>query len=117
MKRALAGLIRESAAPQRQARALGLAELAAIKATARPAQTALDGLYVIRTSQGDLSAEDVVRSYKQLTRVESTFRYLTTVDLQVRPIHPGIRSGFSSFQTVLVARGQRLEPVASVGWL
>ncbi len=105
MKRALAGLIRESAAPQRKARALGLAELAAIKATAHPAQTALDGLYVIRTRQGDLSAEDVVRSYKQLTRVESTFRYLKTVDLQVRPIHPGIRSGFSSFQTVLVARG------------
>ena len=34
MKRALAGLVRENAAPQRQARALGLAELAAIKATA-----------------------------------------------------------------------------------
>lgn len=34
VKRALAGLVRERAAPQRQARALGLAELAAIKATA-----------------------------------------------------------------------------------
>ncbi len=34
VKRALAGLVRENAAPQRQARALGLAELAAIKATA-----------------------------------------------------------------------------------
>ncbi len=52
----------------------------------RPPQAALDGLSVIRTSQGDLSAEDVVRSYKQLTRVESTFRHLKTVDLQVRPI-------------------------------
>ena len=34
VKRALAGLVRENAAPQRQARALGLAELAAIRATA-----------------------------------------------------------------------------------
>ena len=32
MKRALAGLVRENAAPQRQARALGLAELAAVRA-------------------------------------------------------------------------------------
>ena len=39
VKRALAGLVRESAAPQRQARALGLAELAAIKATARNPRT------------------------------------------------------------------------------
>ena len=49
-------------------------------------EAALDGLYVIRTSQSDLAAEDVVRSYKQLTRVESAFRCLKTVDLQVRPI-------------------------------
>ncbi len=34
VKRALAGLVRENAAPQRQARSLGLAELAAIRATA-----------------------------------------------------------------------------------
>ncbi len=57
-----------------------------LRNSVRPAQAALDGLYVIRTSQGDLSAEDVVRSYKQLTRAESTFLYLKTVDLQVRPI-------------------------------
>jgi transposase len=49
-------------------------------------EAALDGLYVIRASQSDLSAADVVRSYKQLTRVESAFRCLKTVDLQVRPI-------------------------------
>ena len=49
-------------------------------------EAALDGLYVIRASQSDLAAEDVVRSYKQLTRVESAFRCLKTVDLQVRPI-------------------------------
>ena len=35
VKRALAGLLRQKAVPQRQARALGLAELAAIRATAR----------------------------------------------------------------------------------
>ncbi len=34
VKRALAGLVRENAAPQRQSRALGIAELAAIRATA-----------------------------------------------------------------------------------
>ena len=39
-------------------------------------EAALDGLYVIRTSQADLTAEDVVRSYKQLTRVERAFRCL-----------------------------------------
>ena len=49
-------------------------------------EAALDGLYVIRTSQTDLTADDIVRSYKQLTRVERAFRCLKTVDLQVRPI-------------------------------
>ena len=39
VKRTLAGLARETASPQRQARALGLAELAAIKATARSPRT------------------------------------------------------------------------------
>lgn len=62
-----------------------------LRNSVRPAQAALDGLYVIRTSQG-VSAEEVVRSYKQLTRVESTFRYRKTVDLQVRSIrHHGER--------------------------
>ena len=39
VRRALAGLVRERAAPQRQARALGLAELAAIKATSTRPRT------------------------------------------------------------------------------
>ena len=39
VKRALAGLVRENAAPQRQARSLGLAELAAIRATALARRT------------------------------------------------------------------------------
>ena len=49
-------------------------------------EASLDGLYVIRTSESDLQAADVVRSYKQLTRVERAFRCLKTVDLLVRPI-------------------------------
>ncbi len=49
-------------------------------------EAALDGLYVIRTSQAELTAADVVRSYKNLTRLERAFRCLKTVDLMVRPI-------------------------------
>ena len=49
-------------------------------------EAALDGLYIIRTSQADLTAEEVVRSYKNLTCVERAFRCLKTVDLMVRPI-------------------------------
>ena len=39
VKRALSGLVRERAAPQRQARSLGLAELAAVRATATRPRT------------------------------------------------------------------------------
>lgn len=48
----------------------------------------LDGIYVIRTSEPAqrLSAEDTVRSYKNLAQVEQAFRCLKTVDLLVRPI-------------------------------
>ena len=49
-------------------------------------EAALDGLYAIRTSQAELTAADVVRSYKNLTRVERAFRCFKTVDLMVRPI-------------------------------
>ena len=49
-------------------------------------EASLDGLYVIRTSESNLQAADVVRSYKQLTRVERAFRCLKTVGLLVRPI-------------------------------
>jgi transposase len=49
----------------------------------------LDGLYVIRTSepQQALSAEDTVRSYKNLAQVERAFRTLKGMDLRIRPIH------------------------------
>lgn len=53
------------------------------------AEALLDGLYVIRTSLDAqrITAEDAVRSYKQLSRVERAFRSMKTVDLLVRPIH------------------------------
>jgi transposase len=51
-------------------------------------EEALDGIYVIRTSEPTerLSAEDAVRSYKNLTQVERAFRSLKGIDLLVRPI-------------------------------
>jgi transposase len=51
-------------------------------------EEALDGIYVIRTSEPtqSLSAEDTVRSYKNLTHVERAFRSLKGIDLLVRPI-------------------------------
>ncbi|MGH9339926.1 MAG: IS1634 family transposase [Acidobacteriota bacterium] len=53
------------------------------------AEAALDGVYVIRTSleQQVLSAENTVRSYKDLAKVERAFRSMKTVDLKVRPIY------------------------------
>ena len=51
-------------------------------------ESALDGIYVIRTdrSSEELCAEDTVRSYKNLCRVEKAFRCMKTVDLMIRPI-------------------------------
>lgn len=52
------------------------------------AEAALDGIYVLRTSLPEqrMGADDTVRTYKSLTRVERAFRSLKTIDLQVRPI-------------------------------
>ena len=52
------------------------------------AETALDGFYVIRTSldKKQASAEDAVRHYKKLTRIEQAYRSLKTIDLKTRPI-------------------------------
>ena len=49
----------------------------------------LDGLYVIRTSlpAEAMSADDAVRAYKDLARVERAFRSLKSIDLQIRPVH------------------------------
>jgi hypothetical protein len=51
-------------------------------------ETALDGLYVIRTSVSaqQLGAAEAVTAYKSLAQVERAFRSLKTVDLQVRPV-------------------------------
>jgi transposase len=48
----------------------------------------LDGIYVIRTSEAKerLTAEDTVRTYKNLSQVERAFRTLKGIDLLVRPI-------------------------------
>jgi transposase len=52
-------------------------------------EAALDGLYVIRTSEppAQLSPEQAVRSYKGLAQVERAFRTLKGLDLRIRPIH------------------------------
>jgi len=52
-------------------------------------EAGLDGLYVIRTSVSAdaLSAEDTVRAYKDLARVERAFLAMKSVDLQIRPVH------------------------------
>jgi hypothetical protein len=52
------------------------------------AETALDGLYVIRTSLSvaQLDAVATVAAYKSLAHVERAFRSIKTVDLHVRPV-------------------------------
>lgn len=51
-------------------------------------EAALDGLYVIRTcvDAAQLSSEEAVRHYKDLSEVEAAFRSLKSDDLQIRPI-------------------------------
>jgi transposase len=51
-------------------------------------EAALDGIYVIRTSESAaaLPAAAAVRGYKSLAQVEAAFRTLKGVDLRVRPI-------------------------------
>jgi hypothetical protein len=53
------------------------------------AETALDGIYVVRTTVAvdTLPATEVVRSYKRLANVERAFRSLKTGELFIRPIH------------------------------
>jgi len=52
------------------------------------AEAALDGIYVIRTSEpaANLTAADTVRSYKSLAQVEHGFRCLKGLDIRIRPI-------------------------------
>jgi transposase len=53
------------------------------------AETALDGIYIIRTSVSTdrMNSADCVRNYKLLVYVERAFRSLKTIDLKIRPIH------------------------------
>lgn len=53
------------------------------------AESAIDGIYVIRTSvdAAELTPAAVVQSYKDLANIERDFRSIKTDDLQVRPIH------------------------------
>ena len=59
------------------------------KTAAIEREAALDGYYVVRTSEPAtrLDAAAVVRGYKNLARVERAFRSLKTVDLRIRPIY------------------------------
>jgi transposase len=52
-------------------------------------ESALDGIYVIRTSvqKEIMSAAETVSSYKSLSNVERAFRSMKSVDLKVRPIY------------------------------
>jgi hypothetical protein len=53
------------------------------------AETALDGIYVLRTSvdAATLDPAAVVDSYKNLANIERDFRIIKTDDLDLRPIH------------------------------
>jgi hypothetical protein len=52
-------------------------------------EAALDGIYIVRTDvpAEELDAEETVRTYKSLARVERAFRSFKSVDLKVRPIY------------------------------
>ena len=54
-------------------------------ATAMQDERDLQGVYLLRTTDNSMSAEDVWRTYMLLTRVEAAFRNLKT-DLSIRPI-------------------------------
>ena len=53
------------------------------------AEAALDGLYVIRTTVGseEMNPAKVVATYTSLSRVERDFRFIKSIDLDLRPIH------------------------------
>ena len=52
-------------------------------------ETALDGIYIIRTSvpEASMDAATVVGTYKSLANVERDFRSIKSIDLDLRPIH------------------------------
>jgi transposase len=53
-------------------------------------ESLLDGFYVIRSSilnRKIMSAEQLVASYKNLSKMETAFRCLKSIDLDIRPIY------------------------------
>ena len=60
-----------------------------VRAASVAAETALDGLYVIRSAltADAMDSAELVRTYKALTAVERAFRTIKTVNLRIRPIH------------------------------
>jgi len=54
-------------------------------ATALQDECDLQGVYLLRTTDNTMSADDIWRTYMLLTRVEAAFRHLKT-DLNIRPI-------------------------------
>jgi transposase len=53
-------------------------------------ESSLDGFYVIRSSllkKESMSSEQLVESYKNLSKVETAFRCLKSIDLEIRPIY------------------------------
>lgn len=64
------------------------------KAEQITAEAALDGIYILRTSTKPtaFSGAQVVRSYKQLAKVERAFRTLKQQDLEIRPIYHHLES-------------------------
>ena len=57
-------------------------------------EAALDGIYMIRTTVGPeaMTPAKVVATYKSLSRVERDFRFLKSIDLDLRPIHHHIET-------------------------
>ena len=53
------------------------------------AEEALDGIYIVRTNVEPewFSADETVRAYKDLSKVEQAFRCLKSVDLKIRALH------------------------------
>ena len=52
-------------------------------------EEALDGIYIVRTNVEPewFSADETVRAYKDLSKVEQAFRCMKSVDLKIRPLH------------------------------
>jgi transposase len=53
-------------------------------------ESSLDGFYVVRSSilkKELMTAEQLVESYKNLSKVETAFRCLKSIDLEIRPIY------------------------------